>query len=151
VRRLSTQIEPDPESSTRCQDVPNTDDEVVCVLKAQLSDVQYTMVNPRERPNACSCHTAIQGQTCHHQISWLLVEYPYAMKAEQPIVDMLGTRFGCHSGCSMDDIRCLTEALNLLELAPEGRSCDSNQKLFLSTSRAVSHSLVATILQVLPR
>jgi hypothetical protein len=104
--------------------VQTDDTEVVYVLNNELSDVQYTMFNPRQRANACSCHTALQGQTCHHQISWLRVEYPYGVKAEQLIVNMLGTRFGCQGGCSMDEIQSLTDALNLLELPSDENPSD---------------------------
>jgi hypothetical protein len=37
---------------------------------------------------------------------------------------MLGTRFGCHGGCSMHEIESLTDALNLLGLPSDKTPAD---------------------------
>lgn len=98
------------------QDAQAESIETVYVLNDARSDIKYTMQSPRLRPHACTCHTATQGSTCHHQVAWLLVEYPYGMQTEKLISIMLGQKFGYRGGCSLDDISPLTDALNLLQL-----------------------------------
>jgi hypothetical protein len=120
VKRLSTKR---PDGALPCSIMQSDDQEpqadsteTVYVLNDARTDVQHTMQNPRLRPNACTCHTATQGSTCHHQLAWLLAEYPYGMKAEKLVLVMLGQKFGYGGGCSLDDISPLTNALNLLQL-----------------------------------
>jgi hypothetical protein len=113
---------PSTTKNTNVQESHAEEIETVYVLNETRSGVKYSMQNPRQQPDACICHTATQGSTCHHQIAWLLTEYPYGMQTEKLISVMLGQKLGYGGGCSLDDISPLTDALNLLELHSEGAS-----------------------------
>lgn len=98
------------------QDTVIDDQEVVYVLDTTTSAVKYVMTNPQLARCACTCAVSSQGQTCVHQVAWLLLEYPSGHEAEQLVYQMLGNRLGAAGGCNMNEISILTDALSALEL-----------------------------------
>ena len=88
----------------------------VHVLKSDdRSTVEYTLTDPAGCFAACTCRDAIQRRTCHHQVAWLIREFPVAPEhkddVDRLLIRHLGTRLGCYDGCSYDDISPLVSAL----------------------------------------
>lgn len=120
MRRLSTQ-DPAPGTSATAEmglqsSHSNKDDEIVFVLHEDLRSVKYVLSNPSVKQNACSCNIATQGRCSHHQVAWLLSQYPYGLSAEKLIVSKLGTKMGYQGGCALDNIECLIDALDSLHM-----------------------------------
>ena len=130
VRRLSTEqpTQGTADAMMAQRSSASEDDEFVFVLCDELKIIKYTHSNPRVRQNACTCHTATQGRCCHHQVAWLVSQYSYGEPTERLIVNKLGVSLGFDDGCSLEDIQCLTDALDDLYL----QSCENDIQLHCS-------------------